>query len=58
MEAAASSHSHKILLLSKIQIAEWSKQQSALALTNHKHDIVSMDTQHLIQVLHYPYELI
>jgi len=58
MGAAASSHSHKILFLSKIQITEWSTQRSALALTNHKHDIVSMGVQHLIEVLHYPYELI
>jgi len=57
MGAAACSHNHKILFLSKIQRMEWSTQQSALALTNHKHDIVSMGILHLIEVLHFPSEL-
>jgi hypothetical protein len=52
-----SSHSHKIFL-SKIQRMEWSTQQSALALTNHRHEIVNKGIQHLIQVLHFHFELI
>jgi len=58
MTDAASSHSHKMLFLSKIQRIEWSTQQSALALTNQKHDIASTGVQHLIEMLHFPSELI